>query len=173
MWVRNGIFNKGPAGPTRPSHFREDPNQRTDLNESTLDYPDTDMTPDTEEDYGWPDDIRVESPVPVYLVAAPPADKTITDWSAATLTVSTTAVQIGETANRSRRRILIRNLDDANDAVILRQQTDNPFMGFTLPAGAEIELFHNHAVWIRSVTTAVQVTALSEFDVEDLKDVRH
>lgn len=173
MLVGKGIFRKGPTGPTRPSHFREDPNVRTDLNESTLDYPDTDMSPDSVEDYGWPDNIRIESPVPVYQVAAPPGDKTLTDWSAATYTVSDNPIQIGETANRSRRRMLVRNLDDANSAVILREQTDNPFMGFTLPAGAEVELTHNHSVWVRALTDDVEVTTLAEFDVEDLKDVRH
>lgn len=155
-----------PIGPTRPSHWHEDPNQRTDLNESTLDYPDTDTEPDTPEDYGLP---HPETAVPVYLVEAPPNDRTLRDWAGGTYTVDTVnSQQVGGSADRGRRRLVVRNLDAANAVFLLRASTDSNFTGYKLPAGQEIELFHNHSVWLRAETADVEVTTFVEFDVDDL-----
>lgn len=167
-----GTPSREPSEPVRPSHFREDPNQRTDLNESELDYADEGQT--VSEQLGFPDGPRVEIPVPVYMVEAPPSDRTLRDWSAATLTTSTTnAIQIGAAADRGRRRVLIRNLDDTDSVVLLRQSTDSDFAGYTLPANEEVPLSHNHAIWVRASANNPQISVLSEFDVDDLKELRH
>lgn len=158
-----------PVEPGRPSHFREDPNQRTDLNEATLDYPDTDLTPDVPEDYGFPPPERA---VPVYLTEAPPSDRTLVDWSAGTYTADTVkAVQVGSAAERGRRRIVVRNLDDTNAVFVLRSNTDANFAGFKIPAGGSEEFLHNSAVWVRAETADVEVTVFAEFDVQELSEV--
>lgn len=158
-----------PTEPPRPSHFREDPNQRTDLNESTPDYPDTDMHPDKTEDYGWQD----EPPhsVPVYLTEAPPSDRTMVDWSAGTYTADTVkAVQVGAAADRGRRRVVVRNLDETNAVYALRESTHQNFAGFKIPAGASEEFLHNHAIWLRADTADVEVSVFAEFDVDELEE---
>jgi hypothetical protein len=158
-----------PTEPVRPSHFREDPNQRTDLNEATLDYPDTDLTPDSPEDYGWQDD--PPQSVPVYLTEAPPSDRSVVDWSAGTYTAGTTsAVQVGAAGDRGRRRVVVRNLDNTNAVYALRESTHQNFSGFKIPAGASEEFLHNHAIWIRAETANVEVSVFAEFDVEELED---
>lgn len=157
-----------PDGPDRPSHFREDPNQRTDLNEATLDYPDTDKAPDSPEDYGWED--QPERSVPVYLTEAPPNDRVLRDWSAGTYTVDTVkATQVGSAADRGRRRIVVRNLDDANAVFALRSNTDQNYAGYKIPAGASEEFEHNHAIWVRAETADVEVTVFSEFDIDEIE----
>lgn len=159
-----------PTEPERPSHFREDPNQRTDLNEATLDYPDTDMEPDSTEDYGFP---ATEPSVPVYLTEAPPGDRSLRDWSAGTYTADTVkAVQVGSAADRGRRRIVVRNLDETNGVYVLRSNTDQNFAGYKIPAGASEEFEHNHAIWVRAETADVEVTVFAEFDVEELQEVQ-
>lgn len=165
------LFKREPEStePPRPSHFHEDPNQRTDLNEATLDYPDTDMQPDVPEDYGFPPPDRS---VPVYLTEAPPTDRSMVDWSAGTYTADTVkAVQVGAAADRGRRRIVIRNTDQTNYVTVLRNSTDSDFAGYRIPAGSSEEFLHNHAVWVRANTADVVVTVFAEFDIEELKEL--
>lgn len=165
--------NNEPTGPTRPSHFGEDPNQRTDLNEATLDYPDTDTAPDAPENYGWPESEEPPHSVPVYLTEAPPNDRALRDWSAGTYTADTVnAVQVGAAADRGRRRIVVRNLDDANAVFVMRDSTHQNFAGYKIPAGTSEEFLHNSAVWVRAETADVEVTVFAEFDVEELDDLR-
>lgn len=160
-----------PDEPVRPSHFHEDPNQRTDLNEATLDYPDTDMQPDVPEDYGFP---APERSVPVYLTEAPPADRTMVDWSAGTYTADTAkAVQVGAASDRGRRRIVVRNMDNTNYVTVLRNSTDSVFAGYRIPAGSSEEFLHNHAIWVVADTAAVVVSVFAEFDIEELKEISH
>ena len=161
-----------PTEPVRPSHFREDPNERTDLGRAELDYADEGQT--VHEVYGFPPNPRVEIPVPVYMVEAPPSDRTLRDWSAQTVTTNdTTSIQVGAAADRGRRRVLLRNLDDTDSVVLLRNSTDSDFAGYTLPPNTEVEFQHNHALWVRAVANTPQVSVLSEFDVDDLKELRH
>jgi hypothetical protein len=162
----------GPAEPVRPSHFREDPNQRTDLGRAELDYADEGQA--VEQDFGFPPEGRVEIPVPVYMVEAPPSDRTLRDWSAQTVTTGTeNAIQIGAAADRGRRRVLVRNLDDTDSVVLTRRSTDSDFAGYTLPPNTEVEFQHNHALWVTAVANSPQVSVLSEFDVDDLRALRH
>jgi hypothetical protein len=161
-----------PSEPVRPSHFREDPNVRTDLGRAELDYPDEGQT--VEQDYGFPVDGRIEIPVPVYMVEAPPSDRSLRDWSAQTVTTGTeNAIQIGAAADRGRRRVVVRNLDDTDSVVLLRKSTDSDFAGYTLPPNTEVEFQHNHALWVRADANSPQVSVLSEYDVDDLKALRH
>lgn len=160
-----------PDEPVRPSHFREDPNERTNLNEATLDYPDTDQTPDVPEDYGFP---LPERSVPVYLTEPAPSDRTLVDWSSGTYTADTVrAVQVGSAAERGRRRIVVRNLDDANAVFVLRSNTDQNYTGYKIPAGSSEEFLHNSAVWVRAETADVEITVFAEFDLADLSEVTH
>lgn len=154
--------------PVRPSHFREDPNQRTDMNEATLDYPDNGKAPDKSSDYGWPEEGH-EAAVPVYLTESIPADRVYRDWSAGTYTVDDTrAHQLGDT-DRRRTRLVLRNLDDTNSVTIVRNATDLLFAGFTLPPGEEVVFLHTEAVWVRATAsaTSVSVSVLNEFEVDD------
>lgn len=161
---------KEPDGPERPSHFREDPNQRTDLNEAVLDYADEGQTVD--EDYGFPP--VPETPVPVYVVEAPPADRTLVDWTSGTVTVDTAvAAQIGGAANRQRRRVIVRNHDETNGVYIIRESTASNFTGYLLPAGQREVFEHNHQMWVRADVADVQISWFSEFDVDDLKELKH
>lgn len=166
------VPNRQPTEPVRPSHFREDPNQRTDLNESELDYADEGQIVD--QPLGFNEDPRVEIPVPVYMVEAPPSDRTLRDWSAGTFTTSTTVeIQVGASADRGRRRVVVRNLDDTDSVILLRSNTDSDFAGYTLPPNTEAEFTHNHALWVRAAANSPQVAVFSEFDVDDLKELRH
>lgn len=164
---------KTQQGPDRPSHFREDPNQRTDLNESELDYPDEAEELEFEalrdrSSYGF--ETEPQKAVPVYLTEPVPADRVYVDWSASTHVVnSTTSTQVAS-VDRRRTRCVVRNVDDTNAVVCLRDSISGNFLGYQLPPGEDVEFLHTQAVWVRSVADNPIVAVFSEYEVDDDED---
>lgn len=163
----SGLFGRRfalvPLEPVRPEGFRETVPERTEI-QPVLDY-ETEAPKEIEDvnPYQWPNPL---APAPVYMVEAPPFDRTFTDWAPQTLAVGLSASQIGD-ASRKRVRLLVRNLDDANDVYIVRQQTDSVSFAYTIPPGQEAELTHSAKVFAFASADDTEISVLAEFDVDD------
>lgn len=146
----------------RPPHFRETPEQRTEI-EPTVDYPSAgEIEPYPEQP------IELDEPLPVDTGATVPASEEPKDWSCSTVTVTDARhVQLAGVDNQ-RTRLFIRNNDAANAVFIGRGQTDPIFTMYQVEPGDFVELFHQRAVWAvcDSGLTAV-VSVLQEFIPQD------
>lgn len=157
-----------PAGPVRPTHFHEDPNQRTEPDPQVQYATDPESAPDKPEDYGFPEHGETAHlhAAPVFLTEPPPDARQFTDWTSGTITVNSQGSQIGD-ASRKRRRLVVRNLDALNPVYLSRQPTDIAAASFTLPAGQDHEFFHNNKVYASGGPNSVSVTFEAEYDVDD------
>lgn len=148
--------------PGRPSHFREDKNVSVPRDNTEPDYGQGDEPPI--EQFGF---MPAPEPAPVYMVEAPPADRSVREWSPATYLLTTAATSIaGNNPNRS--RLCIRNTDATNSALLTRRHMDSAsVLGFELPPGEQIEMLHNREVWARSNTGTCELTVFVEFALPD------
>lgn len=147
------------AEPDRPTHFREDQNQRDILPEQ--DY----ATQHVDEPHGF---LPAANPVPVYMVEPPPADMTLRDWTGNTTTLAAAGQGIRILGpDRRRTRFKITNLDGANTVIVSKGQSSVDTVGFTLAAGKTEEFFHNSDVWVRS-TAGAAISWFEEHQVEEI-----
>lgn len=152
--------------PARPSHFRETPEERTEL-EPQQDYP-TEAEVEVDDDYGWP--AADMEPIPVYITEVPPVDQKITDWNAATIVVSDGEPIQLTGANRNRTRLLVRNNDAANSVRLSRDAITPGYLAYTLPAGANVEMLHNSGLWAAcDAGETAEVSVLTEYDLKDVE----
>lgn len=156
------------GNPERPSHTLEDQNEYATRNNAHEDWA---TEKDTQApDLGWrppPMD-----PIPTYLVESPPKDRRLVRWSAMTAT----AGAIGSSGwpgrlganDRQRIRMRIYNTDAANALIITTSDTDIAANGFSLPAGKDIEFFHNSRVYVCANTgQTAAFSAFWEFEIEE------
>lgn len=147
--------------PGRPSHFREDKNVSVPRDNTDPDYG---TGEETVPQLGF---IPAPEPAPVYLVEAPPAATNVREWSAGTYLLTTVPTQIIG-GNPSRTRLVVRNHDAANSALLIRKQMDMATVnGFEIPAGQSEEMTHNSAVWARSNTGTCEVSVFAEYTLKD------
>jgi hypothetical protein len=170
MALGRGIFGQArpteKATPTRPSNFRESTEERT--KEPLLEYPDSATGNDTPADYGYSE--YTDRPVGVYVTTPIPADRRLVEWSAGTLQLNSATPTCIASDERRRVRFLVRNLDDADDVILTRKQTDQPFTGLLLPAGQEILMEHTCSVWAIAEANTPSITYLSELVVDERHD---
>jgi hypothetical protein len=152
----------------RPPHFRETPEQRTRTEAEP--YPPSDFpggeetTPYTEQAYEPPEHEPLE-----VIVANMPAETENRDWSAGTMTVQDTRMVRLAGDSPTRRRLYIRNNDDADSVFLGRNQTDSLFAMYELVAGQSVEMFHQGEVWAISATgLTVSLAVFQEFVLREV-----
>jgi hypothetical protein len=68
----------------------------------------------------------------------------------------------------TRRRLYIRNNDDADSVFLGRNQTDSQFAMYELVAGQSVEMFHQGEVWAICATgLTVSLAVFQEFVLRD------
>lgn len=152
--------------PTRPSHFGEDQNERVDL-EAAEDYP-VELIPELMPEF--PRHAPAPEPVPVYQVESPPRDRTIVDWQPATYSATTDPQQVAS-ADRRRRRILVKNLDSTGGNLIYvakSRESAKAITSYAVRGTAEVEMFHTQEVWVFSDTSTRDFSVMVEFEVDDV-----
>jgi hypothetical protein len=153
--------------PDRPSEFRVPVEERTQIEAGPVEYA---TSPDQVEgegyyaEHGEPE--IDEKPVAVYMVEPPPHAPNWTDWTAATVGLSNQPTQFGD-ASRIRMRFLVRNLDAVNPIYCARLRTDGIMAAYTLPAGQNVEFFHNGPICLWADNAGTQATFFAEYDVDD------
>lgn len=155
------------TGPDRPTHFNQDVNEYTQRRDQT----EQDFA--TEEDKavtttGFP---PVAEPVPVILVESPPRARILRRALLNTYTLDSGVDRLQQIASdeRMRVRLFVRNLDDADSAFLALSGMDkNQSRALELPAGKDIEMFHNVAVWAFCATSTVKIAVEVEMEVEQL-----
>jgi len=160
---------KVPDGPTRPTHFRETQEERTEETPPS-DYPtgvEGDYKIDTANDYGYQHRPEEQQPVGVYLATPIPVARPIIEWSSATITVGLTGGTQIASADRRRHRFIVRNLDAANTVYLMREQVNQNFTGYAIGPGREVEFTHCSAMWARADTAACIISYFSEFELEE------
>jgi hypothetical protein len=69
----------------------------------------------------------------------------------------------------TRRRLYIRNNDDADSVFLGRNQTDSLFAMYELVAGQSVEMFHQGEVWAISATgLTVSLAVFQEFVLREV-----
>lgn len=123
--------------PSRPSHFEEEPQQRTV--EVVEDYAVT----------GEPDPEIIPPPLdpyPVFLVAAPPKDPVYRKSSTSQVTVTNKAQQLVG-MDRRRVRVVVQNTSADKTVYLTTDEAHAPFIGYPLPPGKDVELTDNCQWW--------------------------
>lgn len=145
-----------------PPGWRETVEERTEY-EPTPDYP-TEQEISTET---APQEIEPPPPLEVAVVATPEGREDIL-WAAGRFNVlSDRSTQLVGN-DKTRRRCVITNNDDADAVFLMHTDTAEVWMGYQLAAGASVEMTHNHSVFARTVSpNEAQVSVVSEFTRED------
>lgn len=172
--ARNVPEQPSGSGPVRPSEFRESVEERTEI-EAPADYPTPDESGDfhVQEQLGYPaphGEPTVAEPVGVYQVLPPPDVRVFTDWQPDTIGLNAVPTLLAA-ANRRRTRLVVRNLDDTAVVYLSRQGNNSQAMGaYAIPAGTDVEIFHNSQVYAYSDVDGTQVTFFVEYDLEEPED---
>lgn len=145
-----------------PPGWRETVEERTEY-EPTPDYP-TEQEISTEP---TPEEIEPPPPLEVAVVATPEGREDIL-WAAGRFHVTSDRSTQLVGKDRTRRRAVITNNDDVDSVYLMHDSTLQTWMGYELPAGASVELTHNHSVYAKTASaTEVDVSVVSEFVRED------
>lgn len=171
----NGLWKMAEVkvpGPTRPDGFRESVEERTEA-EPAMDYPDGsegDISIDTADDYGYNE--FGDRPIGVYLTNPIPSDSPLYEWTTGTVTLSDINIQQIASGDRRRRRFIVRNLHETDNAFLMRNNMDADFAAFTLMPGQEVEFTHNAPIWARGESANVGLTYFAEFILEEAEHER-
>lgn len=111
-----------------------------------------------------PPNVEIE-PVPVRIVNE--GSREIKRWRNSTYLVPDTAVQIVG-RDRTRTRVLIRNVSTADPIFIGTDSSLTPTFGYVLDFGATLELFSTEEIWaIANPTDSVSLNILVEYSVTE------
>jgi hypothetical protein len=159
-------LNSTPLRPVRTSEHNVPVESRTQIEAGPVEYATAPGQREPEGYYAEHGEVAEVEPAAVYLVEPPPKEYDWTDWTSATLALSTTPIQVGD-ASRKRMRFVVRNLDDANYVYCARLRTDSAMAAFTIPPGEREEFFHNGPIAMFTEVNGTQVTYYTEYDVDD------
>jgi hypothetical protein len=145
-----------------PPGWRETVEERTEY-EPTPDYP-------TEQEVSTiqaAEEIEEPPPLEVAVVSTPQGREDIL-WAAGRFHVTSDRMTQLVGNDRTRRRAIFTNLDDANAVFLMHDTTLQTWMGYELKAGASVEMLHNHSVFAQTASpNEVDVSVVSEFVRED------
>jgi len=150
---------EAPNQPDRPSHFREDQNERDIV--PSPDYP-TEMEESV--DLGF---LPAANPVPVYLVEPPPADRTLRQWSTGQMTLTGSGQELSG-ADRRRTRMVVVNNDTDATVLLSRKKDDIAALCYPIAPGKDVELLHNDSVYARATggDASAPIGWIVEFEIE-------
>lgn len=150
--------------PTRPTHFEEDANERAPKENTVADWPEK-ADDVSHVDYGFQ---PAPESIPVYLTEPAPSVRPIRRWKADTYVVDNAARPINVLSNdRNRYRAVLCNKDAAN-SIYLVPDGDNKNTAYAreLPAGKDVEMLHNSAVWAFSAVGTPNLVVHSEYELD-------
>lgn len=152
-----------PRGPRRPTHHGEEQNVRVPRETVVEDYP-TEEYPTPE--YGPK---PVPDPVLVSVIEPIPAAQPLFRFSAMTLTVEPGRKENIGGADRNRRKMIVKNNDDATSVYILGGKFDIAANGYLLKAGEELEMNHTAEVYVLNADAveSVNVSVYAEYSIPE------
>lgn len=173
MSGQGGDLTQPHAGPTRPSHFRQEVNERAAYDSPPHDYASESDTPVAV--HGFP---PPPQPTPVYLTEPPPRARVIVNWRPDTFTVDNTATNVNASrtriasVDRHRKRFVVRNLDAANSVFITNDAlNNNQSFAYELPFGTREEFFHTGEMYAFCATTkSAKIAVFAEVELDEFHE---
>jgi hypothetical protein len=145
-----------------PPGWRETVEERTEY-EPTPDYP-------TEQEISTvPTAEEIEPPPPLEVAVVSTSEgREDVLWAAGRFHITSDRVTQLVGNDKTRRRAIFTNHDDANAVFLMHNSTLETWMGYQLSAGATVEMLHNHSVYAKAASpNEVDVSVISEFIRED------
>lgn len=106
-------------------------------------------------------------PIPVTIVDSP-APRETWRWAPNRFFINDARVVQVVGRDETRRRLIIRNLDEVNSVYLLDDSSRPTWAGFELPAHEELELLHNDAVWAQcGAGETAYISVASEFSYHE------